>query len=231
MIYYTISFIVILLLFILGLLFLNKLTKYKKQINIIVPIIIFIFYLYGVIWMYISVGIKDWNFINTLPVANVSPFMFVFTFINLFLPKFIKKYVYTLISLLTVGMAVAGLLTCIVYIMRNYGFHLGIVFDGLNHVLLALFGIYLVNSKQTFINKKNIIISGLIILGVAIIMLILNIIFDKSFFGLSLNGNHNIYGMVLTKNSYLSVLLYFTGLSLVLFVGYLFPKLFIKKVK
>lgn len=128
-------------------------------------------------------------------------------------------------------MAVAGLLTCIVYIMRNYGFHLGIVFDALNHVLLALFGIYLVKSKQTFINKKNIIISGLIIVGIAIIMLIINIIFVKSFFGLSLNGNHNIYGMVLTKKSYLSVLLYFTGLSLVLFVGYLFPKLFIKKVK
>lgn len=89
MIHYIISFIVILLLSILGLLFLNKLTKYKKQINIIVPIIIFIFYLYGVIWMYISVGIKGWNFINTLPVANVSPFMFVFTFINLF---FIKVY-------------------------------------------------------------------------------------------------------------------------------------------
>ena len=179
MLHYTISLFLILLFFISGLIFLNKLEKYKKQINIIIPIIIFLFYLHGVIWMYISVGIKDWNFTNTLPVANVSPFMYTLIFVNLFLPKFIKKYNYTLISLLSIGMLVAGILICIGYVLRDYKFHLGIAMDSFNHILVALYGIYLVKSKQTFTNKKNIIVSGLIIIGVALIMLILNLIFDS----------------------------------------------------
>jgi hypothetical protein len=206
----------------------SKLIKFKELINIIVPIIIFGLYLYGLIWIYLSVGLHDWNFTNALPLANVSPFMFTFTFLNLFLPKIIKKYVYTLISLLSVGMLIAGLLVCVSYIAREYTFHLGIVTDAFAHVLLALYGIYLVKTEQTFINKKNIIISGLIIICVALIMLILNLIFDKSFFGLSLYGKHNIYGMILTKNSYFSVIIYFIGLTIVLLCGYLFPKLIIK---
>ena len=58
-----------------------------------------------------------------------------------------------------------------------------------------------------------------LIYGVAVVMLILNVIFDKAFFGLSLNGRHNIYNMVLVDNSYLSALIYFVGLGAVLALG------------
>ena len=50
-------------------------------------------------------------------------------------------------------------------------------------------------------------------------MLVLNLIFDTSFFGLSLRGKHNIYNNVLTNNSYLSAALYFFGLICVLLMG------------
>ena len=51
-------------------------------------------------------------------------------------------------------------------------------------------------------------------------MLVLNVAFDKAFFGLSLNGKHNIYNVVLTDSSYLSAALYFIGLCGVLLMGY-----------
>ena len=56
-------------------------------------------------------------------------------------------------------------------------------------------------------------------------MLILNTVFDKAFFGLSLNGKHNIYNMVLTDSSLLSAVIYFLGLLLVLFLGFFYSKL------
>ena len=69
------------------------------------------------------------------------------------------------------------------------------------------------------------------ILFVAIVMMVLNVIFDKSFFGLSLNGKHNIYNCVLVQNSYLSAAIYFTGLVGVLMLGYFYHKLLNLKKK
>ena len=109
---------------------------------------------------------------------------------------------------------------------RNYKFHLTIFCDTLAHFLLSLFGIYLIKTKQIELTKKMVTISSLFIVVVAIIMLILNLIFKTSFFGLNLYGNHNIYNMVLVKNKYLSTLIYFVGLNLVLIIGYFYQKIF-----
>ena len=58
--------------------------------------------------VYQSVGASDWNFLNTLPTANVSPFMFSIIPLTFLFPKNIKKYLYLLISLLSVyGIKVA----------------------------------------------------------------------------------------------------------------------------
>ena len=58
-----------------------------------------------------------------------------------------------------------------------------------------------------------------------LVMMILNLIFDTSFFGLSLNGKHNIYHMVLVSNSYLNALIYFSGLIIIMVGSFLFQKL------
>ena len=60
-------------------------------------------------------------------------------------------------------------------------------------------------------------------------MMIVNVIFDTAFFGLSLNGKHNIYNFVLTNNAYLSAALYFFGLICVLGLGYLYVSFFAGK--
>ena len=91
-------------------------------------------------------------------------------------------------------------------------------------MLISLWGIYIVISDQTVKKVKDYIISGSIIVGVAVVMMILNVIFDTSFFGLSLNGKHNIYNVVLVDNSYLSAFIYFAGLVVVLVAGTFYSK-------
>lgn len=196
--------------------------KNTRLFNYIFSIAILVCYAYVIIWVYRSVGFNDWNFQNTLPVANVSPFMFTSVAIIQFLPQKIRKHFHLLISLLSVGMLLSAVLGCIYNALINYRFHLHFLSDYLAHVFLSLWGVYLIKSRQVELNRKNFFKSSAIIIGAAFFMMILNVIFDTAFFGLSLNGKHNIYNNVLTDNSYLSALLYFVGLASVLCMGYIY---------
>ena len=196
-----------------------------KWTNFVFFLIIFLSYLGLVLKVYFDVGASDWNFQNTLPTANVSPFMFCTTPIYFILPKKAKEYYLLLISLLSVGMFLSGTLGCVYYASINYKFHPHFLLDFSAHFAMFLWGIYIIKSNQAELKLKKCLISGSIIFGVAIIMLILNAIFDTTFFGLNLNGKHNIYNNVLVSNSYLSALIYFSGLMAVLLLGFLFNKL------
>ena len=119
---YFITFLVLLSLYFGGILLSKRLAEHSKIVNQVFVILIFLCYLYTVIYMYNDVGISDWNFLNTLPTANVSPFMFCLVIVFWILPKKVRPSLFTLISLLSLGMLVAGLGGCFVYIARDYNF-------------------------------------------------------------------------------------------------------------
>ena len=205
--------------------------KYMKNVNLTNALLIgavFIPYVMVSITVYRDVGFYDWNFQNTLPVANVSPFMFTLTPFVFLLPKAVKKHFMLLISLLSVGMLLSGVFGCIYNAARHYKFHLHFIYDYIAHFALSLLGVYLVKSKQVVLSKRGALISSSIIVGAATVMMVLNVIFDTAFFGLSLNGKHNIYNNVLVEDSYLSALIYYAGLCLVLLLGFTYSKLFCK---
>lgn len=208
--------------------FLMKYIRRVKLFNFIFGCMVYIPYVALCYVVYSDVGFYDWNFQNTLPVANVSPFMFSIIPILLFLPKKVKSYVYLLISLLSVGMIFSSVLGCVYNASINYAFHFHFLLDYLSHFSLSLFGIYLIRTKQVDFNLKNCVISSSIILGSATVMLILNLIFDTAFFGLSLRGKHNIYNNVIVDNSFLSAFIYYLGLIVVLILGFFLCKIFNK---
>ena len=225
---YIISAVILLVLYALTIRYMTLMRKTRLW-NAIFTVLIFSYYIYVAVTVYRSVGFNDWNFKNVLPVANVSPFMFTLVPLIHLLPMKVKKHFYLLISLLSIGMLLSAILGCIYNASINYKFHVHFLSDYLAHVFLSLWGVYLVKSGQVSLTKKNCLISSSIIIGSALCMLILNLIFDTSFFGLSLRGKHNIYNNVLTESSYLSALLYFVGLSGVLGLGYLYSRLLSKK--
>lgn len=221
---YLLALLALCLTFAVGVLLMNRMRN-TKLFNLIFITLVYIPYVCSCIYIYKTDSDPSrWNFLNTLPVANISPFMFSILPILLILPKKIREHVYLLISMMAVGMFFATVFGCIGNAARCYKFHFHFMLDYLSHFALSAFGIYLVRTKQVKLNVKNSIISGSIIFSVATIMLILNIIFDTAFFGLSLNGKHNIYNMVLVNNSYLSALIYYSGLALVLSLGFVLCK-------
>lgn len=197
----------------------------KRFTEIIFTCLVFIPYVCLSFVVLRDVGFNDWNYRNTLPVANVSPFMFALMPIVFILPQSVKKHFLLLISLLSVGMAFSSILGCINNTVINYKFHLHFMLDYVSHFALSLYGVYLVRTRQVKLNIKSASVSGSIILASAFVMMILNVIFDTAFFGLSLNGKHNIYNNVLFKSSYLSAFVYFLGLIVILALGYLYMKL------
>lgn len=226
---YLFTLFILLTIYILLILLMKKM-KNIKLFNAIFIVFIFITYLTHSLIIGFKAGFNDWNYKNTLPVANVSPFMFSTLPILLILPDKIKKHCYLLISLLTIGMLLSAVFNCVYNFIINYKFHPHFVLDYIAHIALSLFGIYLIKTKQVKITTYNCLISCLIIFSVSLTMLVLNVVFDTSFFGLSLNGKHNIYNIVISNNSYISALVYFLGLGFVLFLGFLYSLLFYKKI-
>lgn len=205
--------------------------KYMKNIkffNLFFSAMVFVPYLCLLSATYKHSGINHWNFQNALPVANVSPFMFSCVPLILILPERTKKVAHLLISLLSVGMFLSSTLGCLQNAFANRAFVPFFLWDYLAHFSLSLFGVYLIKSKQVEPNRKDCLLSSLMIIGAASAMMVLNLIFDTSFFGLSLTGKHNIYNQVLVKNSVVSALLYYIGLILVLLLGFLYSKYFQK---
>ena len=209
--------------------FFMKYVRHFQLANVLLTCLVFIPYVCLCTIVYKDVGFDDWNFQNTLPVANVSPFMFSLMPISLCLPKKIKPHFYLLISLLTVGMFFSSIFGCIYNAAINYKFHFHFMLDYMAHIFLSLFGVFLIRSNQVKLTLKNCMISGSILLGSATVMLILNLIFDTSFFGLSLRGKHNIYNNVIVENPYLSAVLYYIGLIGVLALGFVLQKALARK--
>ena len=226
---YIICLIVLTLLYIFVIAYMKKFSN-TAIMNAVFIAVSFISYITMAIIIYCDVGFNDWNFHNTFPTANVSPFMFFTLPIYSILPSKAKKTWSLLISLLSLGMFFAVVLGCIQRIVIHYKFHLTFLLDHISHLSLSLLGVYLVKSNQVELKIKESIISGSILVAIASIMLIINAVFGTAFFGLALNSKYNIYNMVLVDNCYLSALLYFVGMLFVLTLGYFYQKILNKRV-
>ena len=222
--YYVLCLAILLAIYFTLIFFMNRL-KNAKLMNAVFIALTVVCYIVLVVYVYLDVGLYDWNFLNVLPTANVSPFMFFTLILYAVLPSKIKKHWSVLICLLSLGMLFAAILGCVTRAATGYKFHFTFVLDYVSHLSLSLLGIYLAKTDQVKLNKKDCILGGSLIVIVAVIMLVINLIAGTSFFGLALNEKYNIYNMVLVPNCYLSALLYFVGLIGVLVLGYFYIKL------
>ena len=219
-----IKLIFVLLLAYVSVILLMRHMKNRKLTNFIFFFITYFFYVIYLLKLMSNVGYDNYYFHESLATANISPFMFSIMPVIYFSRGRVQKYLYLLVSLLSVGMLLSPVLNAVSYAINDVTYGVIFAWDYIAHLSLSLWGIYLVKSRQVSINPKDSLVSSFIIFGVCDLMIILNLIFDTSFFGLSLRGKHHIYYNVITDNSHLSAIIFFTGLCAVLFLGYLYSK-------
>ena len=216
------SYIIFLVLYLAFLFFMfNLINKKKISINVIQKRLLFLFigicYALNILEKIITKSPTEKHVNMCIPLGNYSPFIFTLCIIVAFLPNRWSKWFDYFIGLMWLPMILASLYNSVGYVFNQGDFsYTCLIYDGLAHGLIGLYGFYLIKNQFISYTKKALTITIISILLVPIIMLILNLIFNTSFFGLNLNGKHNIYGLVLTDNSLLSALLYMLGLSALL---------------
>jgi len=209
--------------------YLAGVNKRYTTVNVVFLLITYTCYVGVVVIALVKNGLHDWNFQNTLPTANVSPFMFATLPVYFLLPKKVKVYYLHIIALLSVGMILSPVLGIAFNIYRHYSFHFSFLLDYVAHLSLSMWGVYILMTKQINFNSKRSLICIGFMGGVALMMLVLNLIFDTSFFGLNLRGKHNIYNVRIVENSFASCLIYFIGLFVIMIIGHFYLKLINKE--
>ena len=225
MVGYIISLIVLnIILFVGVIIILKKPLHHIMQFDTIFVSAIFLLYSATFFIQLFTFGADDKLFLNTLPITNISPFVF-FTLPLCLINKKLAHCIFCIVPLLSVGIICSVEISHFRFIHDDIAFSIALSLDGLAHVLYALFGIYLVVSRQIMLNVKNFCLGCGIMMGIVASMLTLNLIFHTSFFGLNMYGKHNIYEIILCNNSIISATIYLTGLLVFLLLGYLFQLL------
>ena len=190
---------------------LNK--KFATGLFIVVDIILFF------VWNYATAekgGLKD----GFMTLENISPFIFTVIPLTVFMSKKAKEYAYSTIAFLHFGMFVATLVSPeyeAIFVYRTEA-NLSYAAEAMCHVLAALFGIYLMLTKQVKPDFAHWIKSVVFMLGWITFGVILNLTLDTRCFGMNPN-NYSIYMIDIFGTFEATLIAYYFGVIIVLTVG------------
>ena len=159
------------------------------------------------------------------PLSKMSPFLFATAFFLNFAPKPVKQYYHSILATLILAMACVGMFSSLADGFMhdiNY-FVVWMYFDSFSHIAIALLGIWLAITGQISPDKKTFGRCLLILYSFLLLLILINLTFKTNFFGLSVYGGHNIYGIVINP-WILSFLTYFAGLTAIVTGGWFLCK-------
>ena len=169
---------------------------------------------------------------DVIPLSKLSPFIFATVFFINFMPKVIKKYYYTILSTLILAMACVGIFSSLADGLMNdmNYFVVWMYFDSFSHIAIALFGIWLLITGQTSLDRKTLFICLGILYTFLLLLICVNLIFKTNFFGFSVYGDHNIYGIVINPWM-VSFIVYFAGLTVIVVADWFLCKAIASKMR
>ncbi len=194
---------------------------YRHRINVKIGNLIFviadIFFFF--LWNYayfLRGGLQSF-----LTFDNISPFIFTLIPLTYLLRERIREYAFSAIAFLHFGMLCAVLVSPEQAYLFSFLEEANLLYtaEALCHMLAALFGIYLIITKQVRADFKSWRRSVLFMYTVISYGVLLNLIFHKSFFGMDPYGGYSIYFLDIFGNFWITLLAYYLGVLVVLTVG------------
>ena len=192
-------------------------TRIGNAIFIIINIIVF----WGLNMCYYTPERQNFRF---LVFDNISPFTFTFMpFLWLFRGK-VAEFFKSAIAFLSVGMIVAMMVTPQHAYLVNFNNTAGVdyLLDALCHLNCSLFGIYLVLTGQVRLTYKNFVRSVIFMYSAITLVVAFNYLYGTNFFGMCPYGGYSIYMFNLFEDYWATLLAYYLGVMLVLYVGFEF---------
>ena len=207
------------------LLFLHRKVSDTRTVNYVLSGAALLFYILLIVF---DGQYHHWDtetILDVNPLSKMSPFIFATVFFVNFMPKTIKKYYYTILSSLILAMAGVGMFSSLANGLMNdmNYFVVWMYFDSFSHIAIALFGIWLVLTGQTALDRKTLFKCLAILYSFLLLLIIVNLIFKTNFFGFSVYGEHNIYGIVINP-WIVSFIAYFAGLTVIVVADWFLSK-------
>ena len=201
----------------LSLICLYRDTINTKIVNMIFVITDVIFYFVWNLGMY-EHGWLDEGFAT---LGNISPMIFTVIPLTVFMSEKIKRFAYSAIAFLWVGMFIALFISPEYVYIYDYRREASVLYTGeaLCHMLAALFGIYLILTGQVKLNFASWLRSIVFMYAVIFFGVFLNFFFHKSNFGMDPYGNYAIYFLDIFGTFETTLLAYLLGVLTVLTLG------------
>ena len=196
---------------------------YRTKINVRLCNTIFIvsnFLAYSA-WTYAAYQ-KNWLDGGWLTLGNISPMTFTIILLTPFMNERIRDYAYSSIAFLNVGMFFAMIISPEYDYVFNFSTEATFIYttEAVCHLICALYGIFLVLSKQVKVDFKRWIKSVVFTLSIITFAVVLNFIYHRSYFGMDPYGNAKIYMLDLFDGFWPTLIAYYFGVIMVLTVGY-----------
>ena len=194
---------------------------YKDRINLKTGNIFFIVVdavLY-LIWN-ISYAEKGWLDNGFMTLANISPFIFTVIPLTVFMKDKVKDFAYSAIAFLHFGLFLATLISPEYVVIFDYKTEATFAYaaEAMCHIWSALFGLYLMVTKQVEINFKSWLRSIIFVLSAVSFGVMLNFILDTHCFNMNPNS-YSIYMLDIFGSFWATLAAYYLGIVVILTLG------------
>lgn len=153
---------------------------------------------------------------------QISPFMFTIVPLVLVTKNKAKDIIMNTVSLLSLGMLVAMLVSPMEAFLGSYRKEASLLYwlDTLLHLNCSLFGTYLFISGMVKLKYKSLFKGAGLLYSVIILGVMLNFIHHKNYFGMGYYSNYGIYMIRIFETYWASLAAYLLGVALVLMLGF-----------
>ena len=172
-------------------------------------------------WNYAAYEL-NWLEDGFMTLENISPYICTVILATPFLSDKIKEYAYSAIALLSFGMFLAMYVSPGAEFILNFQQNARFIHvsEGACHLLMALYGFYLILSGKVKLNKHSFAKAVIFIYLSIGFGVFLNWCFHLSNFGMNMYGNYSIYFLDIFGSFEATFIAYLLGVLLTISLGY-----------
>lgn len=197
---------------------------FREKLNnpVIDPLFLIACAVFFFCWTYATYernGLKD----GFMTLDNISPYICTVIPLTPLLNKKVKDYAYCAIGFLSLGMFVAMFVSpgadYFSHFQQNAGFHH--VSEGACHLVMALYGYYLILSGKVKTDFKSLAKGAAFIYASVFFGVFLNLCFHRGNFGMDMYGNYSIYFIDIFGSFEATFVAYLLGIAATILLGFL----------
>ena len=165
---------------------------------------------------------RGWLEDGFMTLENISPFICTVILLTPFMSKKIRDLTYSAIAFLACGMFLALFVSPAAAYISNHQYEATFVYvsEASCHLIMALYGFYLVLVGKVKINYKSLGKAALFIYSAVLFGVFLNYFYHVENFGMNMHGEYSIYWLDIFRSFDATFIAYIIGISGVLLLGF-----------